>query len=551
MAPVSNVRASGYFDKSYDFYMKQGVMLINSFLGSTAVINCPGSMALYSMWAWAAGTITHLGVEIFHKGEHEDRLTELTEKMDSLKAKANNLATEGDSIQLEALKTLKLEHEAMRDFMNKRKGWTIAIHIMYDVAVALAILEWAEAIASFGAKNNVIACKPMSGLGGLLLTFLMPAVQGMQQDGGTPSTIASIAGSGAGMVASYGAKHLSQGLITKLTGIQAGINKVITTPIGRTILFGANSVLTGFVINGLAEREEIASTNISTIDKAITDFRIVDPGSDIELGTPGTTQNAAEPPKGQIKKLGEVQTIKKCLSTNSTEGISYSTSSCKNPVKLSNPSMSISGNFPTLSQAMGLGTEMANAVAAGDMQKAELMSSQLGSMAAKIRDIKSKLQEKLNADLKKAGKQPVDFDKEFKQQLAGMTPSSSATSPNADLASNPGPLKTTTDPKSKDKDTEGMPTPQIVMPETKVPEMMTEGLEENQVGESTPTLEESLNDFEVPVEDISKESKASIFQQVSNRYILNYTRLFEQKKSLEEEAVSDSKTVGEAAKKKD
>lgn len=46
---------------------------------------------------------------------------------------------------------------------------------------------------------------------------------------------------------------------------------------------------------------------------------------------------------------------------------------------------------------------------------------------------------------------------------------------------------------------------------------------------STPTLSEALEDYESPVDDISKQSDVSLFQQLSNRYQASYERFFRRK----------------------
>ena len=50
-------------------------------------------------------------------------------------------------------------------------------------------------------------------------------------------------------------------------------------------------------------------------------------------------------------------------------------------------------------------------------------------------------------------------------------------------------------------------------------------------GVAGPTeVAQSLDDFESPEQDISKKSDVSIFKQLSNRYILNYTKIFDRRK---------------------
>ena len=50
------------------------------------------------------------------------------------------------------------------------------------------------------------------------------------------------------------------------------------------------------------------------------------------------------------------------------------------------------------------------------------------------------------------------------------------------------------------------------------------------VDTAVKTDEQSLDDFESTEQDVSKKSEVSIFKQLSNRYILNYTKIFERKK---------------------
>ncbi len=45
---------------------------------------------------------------------------------------------------------------------------------------------------------------------------------------------------------------------------------------------------------------------------------------------------------------------------------------------------------------------------------------------------------------------------------------------------------------------------------------------------------QDLSDFEATEQDIVKTPETSIFKQVSNRYILNYTKMFDRKKGLED-----------------
>ena len=51
------------------------------------------------------------------------------------------------------------------------------------------------------------------------------------------------------------------------------------------------------------------------------------------------------------------------------------------------------------------------------------------------------------------------------------------------------------------------------------------------------SMDQALNEFESSESDISKRSETSLFKQLSNRYLLNYNKIFERKK---EDPVSES-----------
>lgn len=52
-------------------------------------------------------------------------------------------------------------------------------------------------------------------------------------------------------------------------------------------------------------------------------------------------------------------------------------------------------------------------------------------------------------------------------------------------------------------------------------------------GVAAVKADQSLDEFESTVEDINKKPDVSIFKQLSNRYILNYTKMFDRKKEPE------------------
>jgi hypothetical protein len=187
----------------------------------------------------------------------------------------------------------------------------------------------------------------------------------------------------------------------------------------------------------------------------------------------------------------------------------------------------------------GLSSDMAQAVADGDVSKAGKIAGEIGAYAAKVREEAKKVQASYNEMQKKNKKPTKDFDAEVKQQVASLQAelNKAAASQNMNLANLGEPL-----PAEEKKSDESVKASKVSSEDGAAAPAadplaglgMSEEVppvDEGALVESSP--EQNLSDFETNEQDISKKNDVSLFKQLSNRYILNYTKIFERKKEPE------------------
>jgi hypothetical protein len=172
-------------------------------------------------------------------------------------------------------------------------------------------------------------------------------------------------------------------------------------------------------------------------------------------------------------------------------------------------------------------------MAQGDMQKADVLAAEIGSYAAKVRDINDKLQAKYNEEEKKAGRPTNDFGKSIKAEVASMQASLNDALAQNKMAPLPDMNSSLASVPSKDNNTDSDPVssaPVVALPNTEPSLGLDSGtVEEVKEPVKEATLADSLEQFETNVEDINKAPEVSIFKQLSNRYIMNYTKIFDTK----------------------
>lgn len=341
-----------------------------------------------------------------------------------------------------------------------------------------------------------------------------------------------------GQVASYGSMAVSL-LTAFVPGASAMVSKLYNFPIPRSITFGALAVMSGINTAGLAKREEISNDNIVKLKNAILQFKLETEGA-TALRVADADKDGDDNDSPRTKKINKmkdlvVNRVKNCIS-NSGGKYDVSEKACGKPLKLAKINFG-KINIPALNNVANMANDMAQALAEGDEARAHAIAKDVGQNAARVKQAVAELKAKYNEDQKKRNKPGVDFNKKIAAQVASIQSSmnQAAASKGLNLAS-----MSSGDPVSDDKSdkaAEGVPevtvaaVPAAAMPETDPLAGMGGATEEMAI--ETPVTgktEQSLDDFESTEQDVSKKSDVSIFKQLSNRYILNWNKMFERQK---------------------
>lgn len=583
----------------YDFYAKQILQLATSAIGSSIFTQCLSGFKVPSIATFMGGSLVHIGGEIASgKATNEKH----KQKIKDLKMLEEKMPKGGGEYQKEALLQAKKDEEDTLSFLKKRRNWMIAVTTIYSAAAGLAIGEEisgraAATAAGVGvctstcsastvaAAGCVPGCKVVSstGIATAVANHIIdtaPAVGATQCSATTmfapaclaelntylgmnyaactrtPPTGAISWGTALSMAYGFAQGQLDGGAISQygsmiiplVTTIIPSLGQLVVPmynfPIPRSITFGAAGVISGAITIGLNRRINVAKDNIAKLDKVIAQFKVQtnDPtGTEEDPNLPGSDEDPMEKLKNKnydVKELPKVADKKSCIGKNGDSFV-HSEQACSNPVKLKTPTFDYKHGISTLNNVGTKAIDMANAIASGDMGKADMLAGEIGAQAAAVKDINDKLQDKYNEQQKAEKKEPKDFDKAIAAQVASLQRELNKAAASqgmnlADLGKNE--LSEELEAKSDSQQVTVASTDSTIpMPE--IPSMDLSGIgsgsgfEDPSASAATPTLEDSLGDYESNEQDISKQNDVSIFKQLSNRYILNYTKIFDRKKA--------------------
>ncbi len=318
------------------------------------------------------------------------------------------------------------------------------------------------------------------------------------------------------------------------------VENAFNFPIPRSITFGALDILSIGVTTGLVAREEKANENIAKLTTAINQFKIETSGDESGVSAVNGNQGDSNEFKDakmktyEVQKLAAGQVKKSCIS-NSGGRWDISSQACASPVKIPKSNYR-NVNYPAISNVSSLTAEMAQSLANGDQAGAYKIAGQIGAYAAQVKKETESLKTKLNEVLKKKNRPTVNFDQGIKERVSSLQQAfdKAAAANNVNIASLPSPVGRDTNSQSE----KGASGALVAVPHIPAIDPMAGlGLQNNESQSAeVPSAEkasQSLDDFESPIQDISKKSDVSIFKQLSNRYILNYVKIFEAKKAPE------------------
>lgn len=540
IAPVNYAKAE---EMSWGGVTNMITGITTGIIGSTILLKCKTGAATASLWAYMAGSLAYILSEMLGANAHQAHIKAQAADLEEAKKKLQ----EGDSLQRFALQQQLDGEKNKLAFVQKRKGWMYAVGAFHLLATIFAILEQTAVISSFGTYQGLGGCTPydakVTWLNGIMRVALVAAFMG-----------GSISSSGANNGWITGGSAIVGGLMLitpVLKFMETIIGPLLETPTGRIFTFGGFTLLTTATIVDLEITQGKVETNINDITNVLITQYPTAPPSGITTG-PG-----AEAVENNISGVSNNNSLKKLdgfyaissspCASNSGGGFSVNSSNCKKPMKITRPNLSGAFANNTLQSATAIGTDYVNALAAGDMARAEVLGGQLSNMAGRLQKVRDEALKKYNQVAKEKKKKLIDFDKEvkaFNESMSGKLSKSLASQGIDPQKFNKASSTSVNKPVAS---ISAQPTTEVAAPEVPVEDVAStpETPVEEVAQTPAPTLEESLENFESNESDISPQKQVSIFKQVSNRYILNYNRFFK-----EEEPIAVPAPSPESAPKK-
>jgi hypothetical protein len=535
LTPVVPAQASGGGDKPGGgaFYANQILSIGTAAIGSNILLNCKLGSLVPSLQIFMAGSLVYIASEFMGASAQKAFLKANSEEIDKLKATMK----EGGDLQRGIIEAKLKEEKDKLGFVNKRKTWMMAITAIYTAAAVAAYMEIAAlATCTATIAGPMVVCPQ--------LVSAMCTGEGVVATAGIAKALAlaysfAAGNSGGGAISTYGSMAIALGLM--VTSLGSTVVVLYQTPFTRSITFGAAAALSLGVVAGLSSTASKLEDNVKKLETLLADFKTKTHDENGAMpGAEETDYNDESKRKYELKALPKGQEVAKSCWGRSGKGMEYSEGACKNSVKLKRPDFKFGMELPTLKAVGNSATDLAQAVSDGDTGRADLEAGKLAANAMRMKEIKENIEKQMNEQRKARGEKPIDFKAEENRRIASMMSgfNKQAAASNTGVAALDA--KATLDPEPTVEASTAAP---VVEEKTAAAPTATpmdfnfdEGLpaEDLLTEEPTATLTESLEDYETNESDISKKSEVSIFKQLSNRYLLNYTKIFEKKKTVEE-----------------
>lgn len=516
-------------------YAKMILGLANGIVGSVIITNCKDIPRLtFDHYIYMAGSLVYIAGEILtgkQKGADIDGNQKAVEKCQAEKK-------DGGDFQKCTLLAQKQDEESTKSFIEKKMKWTQATLVVYSLAAIATGAEMiCEAIPLCVFMDSTLTCSPTGASKAVQIAVV--AAFGYASGGLLGAAMAG------GMKAFAGELGIGTGIVDKMT-------TAMSTGGYRLGFYIAASVLVGVILGDLKKQKAESEKRIADIQKMIDSLENADNNleKDNGLAAGGATSgglggngDGTGPKKYDIKGLAAGTQVAKHCWSGSGASTNFSEGGCNQPLRLSKPTFSADMNMPTLSDGSNAAIDMANAISSGDVAGADVQAGKLIAMAGKVNKLKENLLAKINADLIKNGKKPIDGKDIVKQQVDSLNAALNKQNPgsgNLNLAdfngSGDAAVSETTPAAEVPVATAVTAAPAIDpnalsgMDLSKLDSGAEEVVDPNAATtEKVASLEDSLGQYESNESDISKDSGVSIFKQVSNRYILNYEKIFNRK----------------------
>ena len=499
--------------------------------GSCLIFCASNSPINFSHYIFMGGAVVLLAGEIaaaIKQKEAKEESEKQVARMNIANAKpGEEITQEQKDTQLGLLELAKEEEIKNRDALKARMDWMTAAEVVYWLAAAGAATEtvmYALSVYTGYTTPQLYNC-----VGPQTQTAIMAI-------GAAYGALAN-SGRGVGKVVT-GAASVAGFMVMLnilITSIAPGLNTSLTWPASRIIIFGVFAALAGVVREGYKNKVETAENNIAKIETAIVEWTSAGKeGSETEIDTTAVVAqgdygglNAANKTNKLYKS--QVKSFKsgKCLSSNA-KGLEHSANACRKPLKFDRSVVKFDSKF--LNGVANQAFEMSESFAQDDMGGAPLQASALASNAARVKSEALGLIKAANNELVKNGGKGIDFDKEVKAQLASYSKLAEDAATSGGMKPSSGNVATL----DAEKDKKPVAVKPFVAPVAAVPARQMPNLSMgSEMPESAPgpaVTVQTIDDFETTEQDFSKQKDVSIFEQLSHRYFLNYSKVFERKK---------------------
>lgn len=531
---ISYAQASGGAN-----FAKMILSMSNGIVGASVLAKCKLGATQPSVMIYSAGGIAYV-ISEFAVGKAKTGATEeIAKDVDKLQAESKS----GGDVQLKMIDAqIKDEKENLK-FIKKRQTFTTVVASIYTAAMAMAIIEtiWSK-VPAFS-KPDGAACTPNGAHKAVVKSVqlgysALVSVSGQQDKsfGGIAKSVAIGVGS-----------NLAMEKVGKILGIGADATDkasipLISSGIGRIAFFGGSGALSFWVASDLGKQKRASEDRITLMEKSKQEFEnATKDNNGIETGGPGAVEiggpkaNAAVNPN--IATLPSVTPpTRTCLASGNS--FEYSAAACSSPMKITTPNLNTQMYPPELIRFSNSTHDLANALASGDMARADIEVGKLEAQAGKIEALKDKLLADLNKKLKAEGKSPITIDNnaEISRQMKAFEnelKQNGMGSGFSNLAGNENPSEIEEKVADEKNVLEGEAAEVVkAEPAGEAPVDFNLGDGESSEFENTgrlASLSDRLEEFEATEGDVVTDPGVSIFKQVSNRYLLNYEKVLNRK----------------------
>jgi hypothetical protein len=527
-------------------YTKQILGLGIGIVAANAIVTCATKIHP-SVMIFGAGGVIYIMSELLGGKAHNDYLKKTTADLKMVQEKMKSSGGVGE-VQKASLEAALANEKQILSFIKKRKMWFMAISAIFTAATIAAAIEWLTPTPLAPVAVIPAGCVPN------------PAVHSMTASG---LAAAFSFASGGGMMGSFAAALL---LYVKGTG--TAVTAAMNSNPGRVGIFAVSTGIVASIMGDLSAKAGVAQNNVNLLQKALDEFKANStPTNGIATGVtsgPNSGSGSGDFNNPNGTKNNAITMLptspdanSKICASSSSQGVSISSSACASPLKVQAPAFDAALNVPTLNSVGQTTSEVGNALANGNLAAAEIGAGQLASQAGRLEQMKNDLLKQVNAKLAANGKKGLDLNATANEQSAALMGAigkndqgaANALSAlmkgngnvalgndlkgDADLKENKQQINSTADSVAvKSTAVDPNAAASAALSAAGYGNGLNEGTlsAEDLAKKNGKSMDQALNEFESSESDISKGSDTSLFKQLSNRYLLNYNKIFERKK---------------------